>query len=1239
MSHLSHPSKPVSETSPEVLLCLRSSSGTGGVFPLQKRVTRVGRLDDNDIVIADKDISDFHALFQRTQDGGFEIIDQDSNRGLFVNGRREKRARVKPGDVILFGDVEAVIEDPATSAAIQEVLRAEAPFEVAGNRPTQLTADLEAARQEIATLRGRLASLEKAPAASPTEGREGGLLGFSFLGGDRKARKLDQIDANLAERSALLKQVNQELADARHRLERIDPLRSEVKELEARHEVLLRETNELTEARNRLSSYEQDLLEIKGSEDKLRKSRDRLESWVKTLELDRAALEKEVAELRQAAAEARQTRDEAEAQRDDCLSGRDQILVEIRDLRAEQARFELALQEIDEKKKAIAAEIQSRNEELKGMRNRISETHAKLERATADLEEKRTQHQTLTAEAQAMSQELAAFAKSRDTRREEMQELQRNIDERESVLADLVRGIADAEEKRDGLRRQSEEEAFRLSELQSQIADQKTVLAQLRDMANQSQAVRDGLDREAAKLTDSLAELGDRKQKMEARLADLAEGLRSKETLLTETEGQIEDAAAQLETAQQAIAGREKALAHLEEEVRATESALQEVRGEVNAVTNERNQLEAEINRFHQQIKAIEDRRANLEASIAELQEQLRDCQDQSIAAGQQLEELNQQVDHARAAASESQQHFEIESEKLSGIRELNADQKAVLDALRIETVDARNEIDQLTREKRSLHEQLDAMEAQRETLEDQCSELDASRRTKAEHLQNLDREFLALRDTVSKAHREAETQNQRFKEQHQDWVERIAQAEEELQICQAARQTEEARTRALLDEGKQAQKALDGIALSVLEEEEALGKLRAETEAVLNQIASLKADKKQIAADRAAAKDELATLRANATETAARLSELRNLVDSRELELVKLEEELQARRNAAAAEEQAHQAELQLMTGRVREAENAAKALADETAAERKRLAELKRDGQAETERLQATLKRLGESISSRAQELSRMDANLNEKRGLMEAARLQQETSLAKHHAQIDQLLAKRKAAEDDLTAKLIQIDSANSALEEAGSATRRLAEVRAAQERAQEDLAKVTANLDQARTEEAALQQGICHLQQRTAELERLQAEIAAKEAEVKRHEERARLLQERRAQMERGMTLETGTVQAFAGDLIKRIDSLDDLIGQTADRAQASQLQTLRDALLETLEDYSVQHYGYAQNAKIDPVERHLIRIVKSASDRPKKVVKVIETVRRGYRHTAPNGMQTILRKADVVTTNP
>ena len=90
MSHRIPQTQPPSNSvaTPDVSLCLRSSNAAGSVFPLQKGVTRIGRLDGNDIVIADKDISDFHALFQRTQDGGYEIVDQNSNRGLFVNGRR-----------------------------------------------------------------------------------------------------------------------------------------------------------------------------------------------------------------------------------------------------------------------------------------------------------------------------------------------------------------------------------------------------------------------------------------------------------------------------------------------------------------------------------------------------------------------------------------------------------------------------------------------------------------------------------------------------------------------------------------------------------------------------------------------------------------------------------------------------------------------------------------------------------------------------------------------------------------------------------------------------------------------------------------------------------------------------------------------------------------------------------------------------------------------------------------------
>ena len=59
----------------------------------------IGRADDNDIVIDDPGVSSRHAELLRT-DSGYEIADNRSTNGVFVNGRRVQRQKLKYWDEI-----------------------------------------------------------------------------------------------------------------------------------------------------------------------------------------------------------------------------------------------------------------------------------------------------------------------------------------------------------------------------------------------------------------------------------------------------------------------------------------------------------------------------------------------------------------------------------------------------------------------------------------------------------------------------------------------------------------------------------------------------------------------------------------------------------------------------------------------------------------------------------------------------------------------------------------------------------------------------------------------------------------------------------------------------------------------------------------------------------------------------------------------------------------------------------
>ena len=73
--------------------------------------TRIGRAEDNDVVVGDILVSAHHAELLRT-DVGLELVDLGSGNGTFVNGRRTRRAILEQLDLVGIGLSEfRVIDD------------------------------------------------------------------------------------------------------------------------------------------------------------------------------------------------------------------------------------------------------------------------------------------------------------------------------------------------------------------------------------------------------------------------------------------------------------------------------------------------------------------------------------------------------------------------------------------------------------------------------------------------------------------------------------------------------------------------------------------------------------------------------------------------------------------------------------------------------------------------------------------------------------------------------------------------------------------------------------------------------------------------------------------------------------------------------------------------------------------------------------------------------------------------
>jgi ABC transport system ATP-binding/permease protein len=73
------------------------------IMRLPTRVLRIGRANDNEVVVADLSVSRYHAELRRSSRGGYEIIDLGSHNGTFVNGQRVTSAPLTEADIVGIG--------------------------------------------------------------------------------------------------------------------------------------------------------------------------------------------------------------------------------------------------------------------------------------------------------------------------------------------------------------------------------------------------------------------------------------------------------------------------------------------------------------------------------------------------------------------------------------------------------------------------------------------------------------------------------------------------------------------------------------------------------------------------------------------------------------------------------------------------------------------------------------------------------------------------------------------------------------------------------------------------------------------------------------------------------------------------------------------------------------------------------------------------------------------------------
>ena len=75
------------------------------VIPLSKKVTRLGRHLENDIVFHEEFLSRYHAEIV-LEEGQFVLYDKNSTGGTHVNGRKIERCILNSGDLISLVNIQ-----------------------------------------------------------------------------------------------------------------------------------------------------------------------------------------------------------------------------------------------------------------------------------------------------------------------------------------------------------------------------------------------------------------------------------------------------------------------------------------------------------------------------------------------------------------------------------------------------------------------------------------------------------------------------------------------------------------------------------------------------------------------------------------------------------------------------------------------------------------------------------------------------------------------------------------------------------------------------------------------------------------------------------------------------------------------------------------------------------------------------------------------------------------------------
>ncbi|MDD9823679.1 MAG: FHA domain-containing protein [Gammaproteobacteria bacterium] len=159
---------------------LQRQNGENEIFPISCTPFRIGRGENNDLVLQEESVSRHHVEISYSGAGKFQIADLGSLNGLFINGNQVANAELQPGDRMEIGDIDLQfsLDDPRKLEDNATVfMRTSVPDEIppAATEATETTEATDAT--EAPETASPKASEEPPALEDPTErpGEEAGL--------------------------------------------------------------------------------------------------------------------------------------------------------------------------------------------------------------------------------------------------------------------------------------------------------------------------------------------------------------------------------------------------------------------------------------------------------------------------------------------------------------------------------------------------------------------------------------------------------------------------------------------------------------------------------------------------------------------------------------------------------------------------------------------------------------------------------------------------------------------------------------------------------------------------------------------------------------------------------------------------------------------------------------------------------------------------------------------------------